>query len=139
MSLDAKTKAAYGRLIGAAEILGKRDGAYREVMVLEQAVRRAHTRLEDWARDDFAACDSVEAAIDWLSEDARISDVLENAIAGARQHGEDSEPDHTVGDLQDLLRDVLIHMPPATAMEVLEHEDTMKAVLQAETTPALRT
>jgi hypothetical protein len=26
-------------------------------------------------------------------------------IAAARQHGEDSEPDHEVGDLQDLLRE----------------------------------
>lgn len=33
-----------------------------------------------------------------------MKDILEKLLKAADQHGEDDDPDHTVGDLQDLLR-----------------------------------
>ena len=39
-------------------------------------------------------------------------DVIEELMAKAKQHGEDSEPDHEVGDLQDLLRLLWRHANP---------------------------
>lgn len=131
-TLAAAIQSDYARLIAAAETLGKQQGSSRETTILEQALRRANAMLSDIDKADLLASDEVDASVEWLSEDAHISDRFENAIAGAYQHGEDSDPDHVVGDLQDLLRAAVSIMQPDRAKAFFEHEDTMKAVLQAE-------
>lgn len=50
--------------------------------------------------------------------------ILEKLFAAADHHGEDSgEPDHTVGDLQDLLRCAWALMSPSQKMALLESSD----------------
>jgi hypothetical protein len=49
--------------------------------------------------------------------------VLEKLISAADNHGEDSgEPDHTVGDLQDMLREAWRLLPSAQRQEFLESD-----------------
>jgi hypothetical protein len=55
---------------------------------------------------------------------------VETVIQAARAHGEDSDPDHEVGDLQDALRvawDVMTQLQRAQFMD----DEQVKAVLAA--------
>lgn len=55
-----------------------------------------------------------------LVEDGPPSDHLEKLFTAADRHGEDTgEPDHTVGDLQDLLRSAWEIMTPAQRMALM--------------------
>lgn len=46
---------------------------------------------------------------------------VETLISAARAHGRQSEPDHEVGDLQDILRACWAQMAPGDRRAVLEH------------------
>lgn len=48
---------------------------------------------------------------------------LQYYLDAAQQHGEDSEPDHEVGDLQDLLRTMWSLLTPEQRMAFAKHED----------------
>ena len=49
---------------------------------------------------------------------------LERLIDAARRHGELSEPDHEIGDLQAILRACWQRLTPAQAREIFdEHQD----------------
>lgn len=99
-------------IAGAAE-LGRAEGATRERRVLETAVRRAFAVLDEKAQSEIYNGDVVGEMIENnLSEDSVVPDMLENMIAAAEQHGEDSDPDHTCGDLQDYLTEISSHMTP---------------------------
>jgi len=54
---------------------------------------------------------------------------VEVLIACAKEHGELSEPDHEVGDLQDILRVAWALMSDEQRVEALKHED-VRAVLE---------
>lgn len=56
--------------------------------------------------------------------------VVEDLIKAAEAHGQDSDPDHEVGDLQDILRTCFIVMEDKQAQEVLdEHYEKMEMYL----------
>jgi hypothetical protein len=48
--------------------------------------------------------------------------LIEAYIAAAEQHGKDSEPDHEVGDLQDMLRVAWSLMTPAQRVSFINHD-----------------
>jgi len=47
-------------------------------------------------------------------------DHLEKLMAAARRHGLESDPDHEVGDLQDVLRSCWDRLSPAAREEVFD-------------------
>lgn len=57
-----------------------------------------------------------------------MTDILTTLFDAADQHGEDSEPDHTVGDLQDLLREAWALMSTEQRRELLQ-TDAVEAML----------
>jgi hypothetical protein len=50
--------------------------------------------------------------------------IIEDIIKAAANHGRDSEPDHEVGDLQDLLRVAWKIMEPTQRIRLWNHETT---------------
>lgn len=50
--------------------------------------------------------------------------ILDDIIAAAANHGRDSEPDHEVGDLQDLLRVAWKIMTPQQRTQFWNHDTT---------------
>lgn len=101
----------------AAEQLGQ-DYPAREPADLQGFLRVMWTLLTSEQQRAFADCsavrDTLEASLtddddgDGL-QDRKTGEVLswldvESYVEAARQHGEDSEPDHESGDLQDYLR-----------------------------------
>lgn len=58
------------------------------------------------------------------------SQMLNVLLAAAKQHGEDSDPDHEVGDLQDLLRPMWAILTPEQQRNFLA-SDEVAAVLEA--------
>jgi len=50
----------------------------------------------------------------------RVHDDLERILDAARRHGEQSEPDHEAGDLQEVLRTVWPHVPLPVRREILK-------------------
>lgn len=60
---------------------------------------------------------------------------MERLIDAARAHGEQSDPDHEVGDLQGILRDCWAVMTPEQRKEVYDlHEDNVADWVPEETT-----
>ena len=58
-----------------------------------------------------------------ITSPVKVTDqLLEDLVDLARQHGEDSEPDHEVGDLQDLLRAAWALMNDSQRLELLKGE-----------------
>lgn len=51
------------------------------------------------------------------------SEALEDHISAAQTHGENSDPDHEVGDLQDMLRAVWEIMTPEQREEALASDE----------------
>ena len=49
-----------------------------------------------------------------------MPDTLEMLLAAARRHGLESDPDHEVGDLQDLLRSCWDRLSPEARAEVFD-------------------
>lgn len=58
---------------------------------------------------------------------------IDRLINAAKQHGEDSEPDHEVGDLQDYLRAAWRIMSPAQRLQFMK-DDAVRDVAEIETT-----
>lgn len=54
---------------------------------------------------------------------------LSKILGAAQLHGEESEPDHEVGDLQEVLRECWKRMTPAARREVYELE-SVQALLE---------
>jgi hypothetical protein len=55
------------------------------------------------------------------------SDRCERLIAAAKKHGENSNPDHEVGDLQDILRSCFEVMTPEQRKQVFETHSELVA------------
>lgn len=53
--------------------------------------------------------------------------MLEKLLAAAKTHGEQSEPDHEVGDLQALLASCWERLTPAAQQEIYEEHGEMVA------------
>ena len=76
-------------------------------------MRRAFAVLDEKTQSEVYNGDTIGDMIENnLSDDSRVPDMLENMIAAAEQHGEDSDPDHTCGDLQDYLTEIASRMTP---------------------------
>lgn len=101
MKLDIET------LISAAEQHGQDSEPDHEVGDLQEFLRAAWSLMSDADVARFSALDAVlhcyEAAI---CDDVEADHVftVDELLKAATQHGEDSEPDHEVGDLQEFLR-----------------------------------
>lgn len=65
------------------------------------------------------------------------SSLVETLIGHAKTHGEDSEPDHEVGDLQDMLRAAWSLMTPEQHRQMLCHPDVSNVVESATFEPLL--
>lgn len=57
------------------------------------------------------------------------TNILNKLFLAADQHGEDEDPDHTVGDLQDLLRAAWSLLSPSQQAEFLCSEEVANVVL----------
>jgi hypothetical protein len=51
----------------------------------------------------------------------KSDELYEKVIASAKQHGEDSEPDHEVGDLQQALQAAIDIMTETQRVSLLDH------------------
>ena len=62
-----------------------------------------------------------------LPEYVDKKNAIEDLLNAAKAHGEDSDPDHEVGDLQDILRTCFVVMEDDQAREVIEeHADKLE-------------
>lgn len=80
------------------------------------------------------ALDLTEKRINLITHVAAVdtSGAIEHLIRAAQQHGEDSEPDHEVGDLQDLLRSVWQLLTPgqrAAALRSQQVSDVLEGAM----------
>lgn len=64
-----------------------------------------------------------------MSKPDRTKSILEDFIDAATNHGRDSEPEHEVGDLQDMLRVAWSIMSPTQRIQFINH-DTPHDILE---------
>ena len=67
------------------------------------------------------------------TEGSVTTDLLDQLLAAAEAHGAESEPDHEVGDLQQMLYSCWKRLTPAQQREVFdEHKDIVATWLEGE-------
>lgn len=57
-----------------------------------------------------------------------MTDLLEKLLNAADNHGIDSDPDHTIGDLQDLLRKAWALLPPSGKLQLLRSDEASNVI-----------
>lgn len=83
---------------------GPAENAY-----LQASLRAAFELMEPSKRVDFLASEPVATTLEGAFFEGTATDV-ETLIGAARTHGDDSDPDHEAGDLQDFLRAAFDHL-----------------------------